>query len=65
MPTYGYDQIEKIEQWLDEYNIKDPTIRLDGVVDVDGDVRLTGCSEYVLPVQFGRIKGFLIVVLQN
>ena len=48
---------EEIKNWLDKYNIKDYTIRPDGVVDVNGPVFLERFKISVIPVQFGEVTG--------
>jgi hypothetical protein len=45
----------KIKQWLDEQDIKNYTIRPDGVVDVDGSVGLGNFTGTTLPIQFGEV----------
>ena len=55
----------KIKQWLDQHEIKNYTIRPDGIVDVDGRVALTGdvlvgnenSRLITLPIQFGKVNG--------
>ena len=48
---------KEIKKWLDKNKIKKYTIRPDGVVDVDGDVRLYEFKGDRLPVQFGTVNG--------
>jgi hypothetical protein len=46
-----------IRQWLDQYEIKNYTIRPDGIVDVKGDVDLPNFRETTIPIQFGTVTG--------
>jgi hypothetical protein len=48
---------KEIEKWLDQYGIKNYTIRPDGVVDVNEGIYLGGFSISILPIQFGRVVG--------
>ena len=50
---------EMIEKWLDEYSIKDYTIKDDFIIDVKGSVRLLAKNLVELPdyIQFGVVKG--------
>ena len=46
-----------ITYWLDKYNIKHYTINSDNVVDVNGNVELSGNGLKSIPFQFGTVKG--------
>ena len=50
---------EMIEDWLNEYNIKNYTINDDFTIDVDGDVNLVrkNLMEFPEYIQFGVVKG--------
>jgi hypothetical protein len=52
------DPHAKIKKWLDEQDIKNYTIRPNGVVDVDGDVDLRSSRLTSFPVQFGNVSGY-------
>jgi hypothetical protein len=47
----------EIRQVLDNLNIRNYTIRPNGVVDVDGCVDISWFSGTSLPVQFGKVTG--------
>jgi hypothetical protein len=49
---------QKIIKWLYGLHIQKYTIRLDGVVDVNGDVDLYGFQGKTLPIRFGNVSGF-------
>ena len=50
---------EMIEKWLDEYNIRNYTIKDDLTIDVDGEVCLNtiDLKEFPEYIQFGVVKG--------
>jgi hypothetical protein len=52
------DPHAKIKKWLDQQEIKNYTIRPDGIVDVEGNVNLRGRNLTTLPVQFGKVTGY-------
>lgn len=55
--TVKEDLRDDLEKKLDDLQIKNWVIRPDGLVDVDGDVRITFSSEKKIPVKFGKITG--------
>lgn len=55
----------KIKKWLDQHEIKNYTIRLDGVVDVDGNVWIPAIIETELPIQFGTVSGEFFLAYSN
>jgi hypothetical protein len=51
-------EINKIKRLLKQYNIKNYTIRPDGLVDVDGEVDLSEQRFTTIPIQFGIVNGW-------
>lgn len=45
------------QQLCKKYNIKNYTINSDGLIDVDGDVNISGRNLTKIPIKFGRISG--------
>jgi hypothetical protein len=50
-------KLSEIEKLLKKYNIENYTIREDGLVDVDGDVKFITCRFSKLPIKFGHVTG--------
>jgi hypothetical protein len=48
----------RIEQWLNLEDIKNYTIRPDGIVDVNGSVHVKEFKGTTLPIQFGNVAEF-------
>ena len=48
----------RIKKFLQKHEIKNYTIRKNGIIDVDGDVKIIATSLKSIPYQFGIIKGF-------
>jgi len=53
-----FESFKEIGDICRRYGIPNWTINSDGLVDVDGDVYLSGCNLVRLPLRFGRVTGF-------
>ena len=51
------DPHAEIKEWLDKHEIRNYTIRPDGIVDVDSNLDLSQVRDKILPVQFGKVSG--------
>lgn len=49
--------IDIISEWLNQYNIKNYTIRENGLVDVEGNVQINNTELTEFPIQFGIVTG--------
>lgn len=55
------DAVTKSNSYVDticeKYNITNYKIDVDGLIDVDGDVNMSGCELMKIPLRFGRVTG--------
>jgi hypothetical protein len=54
----GFQSKSKVAQFCLEYNIRDWSINSEGLVDVNGDVKLYNSGLNKIPIKFGKIIGY-------